>query len=207
MQLQSEGLSTFELEFHIPFYAWRRCDRPIQDSRQKADGEPLRRTKQLAFLSMPTSKSDIDSFDYLYEAQISCTVTGLDNKRWVAYFFIDTYFENSTEKESVLYYEEQRRHGMHGDPLTAGRHDAEMPIWTPREYFLRVLETRTDQIKREWDSVVSKVQRSVEQCVCCQSFSYGVSILQLKRPRKQPPTDIIPLPLYPILNYPRLSFA
>ncbi|KXX79435.1 hypothetical protein MMYC01_203492 [Madurella mycetomatis] len=49
------------------------------------------------------------------------------------------------------------------DPLTGGRVDADIPIWKPREYFLRLLESRTNQIRQERHNVVSRLLQITEQ--------------------------------------------
>jgi hypothetical protein len=51
--------------------------------------------------------------------------------------------------------------GMHADPLTFGVMDAEKAIQAPREYFLFVFRVRIEQVKREWEQVVSNVRKSI----------------------------------------------
>lgn len=52
------------------------------------------------------------------------------------------------------------------DPLAAGRIVADEPIWTPREYFLKVVKVRTYLVLREWNSIADKVEKEVKQYVC-----------------------------------------
>jgi hypothetical protein len=50
---------------------------------------------------------------------------------------------------------------MLADPLAFGTMDAENSVRDPREYFLFVFHVRIKQVMREWDQVVSKLQKSV----------------------------------------------
>lgn len=77
--------------------------------------------------------------------------------------FVDTYYKGKDNLESVDFYAEQvRAGGPSMDPLAAGRYDANRPIWKPREYFVRVLECRVEQVKQEWHNVVSRVLQRIE---------------------------------------------
>jgi hypothetical protein len=97
---------------------------------------------------------------------MSCLVTGEDESRWVAYGFIDTYFDAiDGVKETVEAYHEDAvtEGGINADPLTFGVFDAEKTIQTPREYFLTVLRVRIAQVTREWERVVAKVGQSIRE--------------------------------------------
>lgn len=162
----------------MPFYACRKGRKPLQCERKKPNGKPLRRTGDLSFFKLapfPTENSELD--DCIYEVQTSILVTGVDHWSWTAYGFIDTYYKNTQtgtwssdqestmNQESVEYYTEQCVVGVSPDPLTAGQYDAEPPVWTPREYFLRVLESRVKQVNREWHNTVFRVLRRFESQV------------------------------------------
>lgn len=136
----------------------------------KFDGKPLRKSWVLPVLSRsidaPTSTEGLYC---LHEATISVCVTGIDHWVWTAYGFIDTYFGS---KETVDRYHQLRgttgRHKGRADPLTAGR-NADEPLWTPREYFFKVLENRMKQVLREWNEIVDKVEEKVKKYVQCSS--------------------------------------
>jgi hypothetical protein len=154
----------FQLAFHIPFYAWRVSDKAREDHRLDANASRLRQSRDVSFLNWKGSRST----DFLYEAQISCLVAGSDESRWVAYGFVDTYFDDADEaKETVEEYHEDfvKDGGLHVDPLTFGVMDAEKAIPTPREYFLFIFQIRIAQVKREWEQVVAKIQESVREYV------------------------------------------
>lgn len=150
----------FQMAFHIPFYAWRMSDKVREDHRLDSNATRLRQSRDVSFLNWKSSGPS----DFLYEAQISCLITGSDDWRWIAYFFVDTYFDSADEaKETVESYHEDsiQDGGMHADPLTFGLVDAEKAIPTPREYFLSVFQIRIAQVRCEWEQVVAKVQQSV----------------------------------------------
>jgi hypothetical protein len=160
----------FQLAFHIPFYAWRMSDKAREDHRLDANASRLRQSRDVSFLNWERSWSS----DFLYEAQISCLVTGSDESRWVAYCFVDTYFDAADEaKETVEAYHEDSLMdgGMHVDPLTFGVIAAEKAISTPREYFLSVFQIRIAQVKREWEQVVAKVRQSIREYLQVSSLS------------------------------------
>lgn len=139
----------------------------LKDTREKSDGKPLRQSWDLPFLSrfMRTSAST-DKRHFLYEAQISVALIGIDHWVWAAYCLVDTYFESDERlKESVDRYDQLKGRRGRPDPLAAGQIDASKPIWPPREYFLRVFETRIKQAQREWHKIVDNVENEVKKYV------------------------------------------
>jgi hypothetical protein len=106
----------------------------------------------------------------LYEAQTSVVVTGIDNRVWTAYGIVDTYFGS---KESVEHYHEENGPSAQVDPLAAGQIPA-IPsvslIWTPREYFFKILAIRMNEARREWRKIIDEVNGSVKQYVYCKDF-------------------------------------
>jgi hypothetical protein len=117
----------------LPFYAWRSSEKAHEDERRDANARPLRQSRDVSFLDWDSSGSS----SFLYEAQISCVIAGMDEWRWVAYCFVDTFFESDEAKETVeSYYEDsQIEEGMLTDPLTLGEKDANRPTQNPRDYF------------------------------------------------------------------------
>lgn len=93
-------------------------------------------------------------------------MTGIDHWVWAAYGFVDVYFES---KETVEGYDQMRgrrcKRWGRADPLAVGRIVADEPIWTPREYFLKVVEIRINQVLREWNSIVDKMEKEIKQYV------------------------------------------
>ncbi|KAH7156087.1 hypothetical protein EDB81DRAFT_684310 [Dactylonectria macrodidyma] len=157
------GFPTFRLAFDLPFYALRTtlAHDPPRDLRARGDQSTLRKVLDLSFLSRRSVGSLHPTYIHnLCEAQISVLVTGSDSWRWVAYCFVDTYYEHIDKRESVEEYCEEHETDTDShatfrpDPLAAGKRDANMPVLTPREYFLIVLESRLQQVKDEWHVLV-----------------------------------------------------
>ncbi|KAL6413122.1 hypothetical protein AUP68_02620 [Ilyonectria robusta] len=122
--------------------------------------------------------------DFLCEAQVSVLITGLDLKRWVAYCFVDTYFEKEDRREGVESYDdevefdEDDKPCCQPDPFTSGESDATLPVLCPREYFVVVLESRLRQIRDEWHVVVIRMELKIETYI---------STCPITRPHVLPP--------------------
>ena len=143
----------------------------ITDLRKTSDGKPLRQSWELPFLSRPMSAStSAAGLLCLYEAQTSVVVTGIDNWVWTAYGIVDTYFGS---KESVQHYHEQNGSSAQVDPLAAGQIPA-IPsislIWTPREYFFKIVAIRMNETRRAWRTIIGEVEGSVKLYVYCKGF-------------------------------------
>ena len=144
--------------FHLPYYAWR--EEPCKDQRRYKNGDAVRHCEDVSFLNWRTASPQ----GYLHEAQISCVVAGRDVWRWVAYCFVDTYFDPDSEgKETVSQYHKDSLGDECElmDPLTYGVKRLGDPIQDPKEYFLVVFRIRLAQVKREQQQVVEKVRQSI----------------------------------------------
>jgi hypothetical protein len=95
----------------------------------------------------------------------------LDHDSWIAYLFVDTYYQGESSLESVEYYSPNPNSTVRLDPLTAGTLDANFPIWTPREYFLAVYESRLKQARHALHNLISRLLLSLEPHV-------GISVLR-----------------------------
>ncbi|MCJ1403964.1 hypothetical protein MMC11_007187 [Xylographa trunciseda] len=129
----------FALEFHMPYYALRQSIDPSRDTRG------LRNCGKF-----PANMSDPLRPEYLYEAQISVMVTGIDEWFWTAYCCVDTYFGS---EEGIEFY-----HDSTLDAATGGERLVSQPVWNPREYFLYILSCRFRQATKEWSIVVGTVE-------------------------------------------------
>lgn len=101
------------MEFHLPYYALRQSKAPHLDARR------LRGWSQ--FNPPGTLRQGPE---YLYEAQISVIVTGLDEWFWTTYYCVDTFFGS---EESIKFYHER---GL--DAPTGGLKLAHYPEWNLR---------------------------------------------------------------------------
>lgn len=120
--------------------------------------------------------------DCIYEAQISCIVTGFDEQSWIGLAFVDTYYRGDDDRDSVEYYAEQNadaepesiENPFLMDPLSGGEIDANSPIWRPREYFLKIFECRVKQVRFEWHNVVDRLLQITEPYVSYSRFMLDV---------------------------------
>ncbi|KAF5646366.1 transcription factor SEF1 [Fusarium sp. NRRL 52700] len=115
---------------------------------KKRNGKPLHQSRQPYYLKLG---ADNEPQVHIYETQVSCLVAGIDEDSWVAYQFVDTYYQG----KKPLAQDEQ--HGVKPDPLTGGLFDANLPIWTPREYFLIVYECRLKQVRHAMHNLVTRL--------------------------------------------------
>lgn len=140
----------------------------MEDHRRNTDGKPLRNSKDITFLRTLAEKSD-NSGDYIiYEAKISCLVSGWDRYSWVAYMFIDLYFEEcliDEDLESINDYEQHRHNGFNIDPFTAAETTTDAALTDPREYFLHILAIRLRRVKNEWEHLILYIKDAIETYV------------------------------------------
>ena len=98
----------------------------------------------------------------MYEAQISFSIVGSDDGRWVGCAFADTYFNDNDKNftQSDFAYEGSN---ANEDPIASdGKLDANCPIMNPRAYFLTIFRIRSDQVLKEWEYLVREVERNIE---------------------------------------------
>ena len=153
----------FELSFHVPYYALRNSH---NSDHRKDRHTPLRAVEDVPFLSWNRAGKS-----FLHEAHVSCVVAGTDERRYVGYCFVDTYFDRGGQtRESVREYEAdseavtvQAGRVLHVDPFTLGNTFADPPIEDPRAYFLTVFRYRISQVTCEWQKVVSMVKKSIRE--------------------------------------------
>jgi hypothetical protein len=133
-----------------------------EDVRRRADGSALRRSEESIPLhgSNQALDSTGDWHDYIYEAQISVMVTGIDDWVWAAYCFADVYFKGEGHRETVEHFS-----NLHLDPHSCGNHPSDPPVWIPREYYLRALSCRMEQVKQEWNNSVTLLIQQTEPYV------------------------------------------
>ena len=134
-----------------------------KDSRKGFDSEPLRQSWHLPFLSGSKGKLRSSGGDqYLYETQISVTVTGIDHSIWTAYGSFETYYGTN---DTVEAYRQTKSQTGRPDPLRAGQLNDYKFKGKPREYFFKVFEIRINQVRREWWAIADKVKDDIEKYV------------------------------------------
>jgi len=105
--------------------------------------------------------------DVLYQAQISCLITGYNKTIWTGYLTTDTFFDESEEdgsSDSVGYREKHKPpividhfYGLDHD-TARGAVDADLSPSDPRSYFLDTLRNRASQGVNEWENVIRFLQ-------------------------------------------------
>jgi hypothetical protein len=148
------GYLVFQLEFHIPYFALRRS-RPEQDLSERRKRNH-RGWMNISFLDVHGQTSETLGTLGIHQAQISVTLCGTDNSRWVAYCFEDRYFEDAevAEGEQTVIHQEDR--------IARGEFGAEDTIWDPREYYFRVLLIRMRQVQKEWVELVRLIELGIK---------------------------------------------
>ncbi|ORY16285.1 hypothetical protein BCR34DRAFT_557542 [Clohesyomyces aquaticus] len=143
------GFTTFRLEFHLPYFSLAQSIAPSEAGNIR---------------SKISSEWTDDHFVKwgVRHTQFSLVVTGKDNSSWIAYAFASTGNEEDDldgRCEEFLYDGQ-----FHSDPIFEdGSTDANLPIWDPREYFLRAVENRLNRISSEWSLLIDVLEKSVKR--------------------------------------------
>ncbi|KAF2178428.1 hypothetical protein K469DRAFT_754507 [Zopfia rhizophila CBS 207.26] len=147
VKISDRDYTVFQMDFHMPFCALRR-GRPEEYFR---DGvKPRRKWRDISFLANGMG---------IHEAQISFTICGPAESRWVAYAFVDTDFDEDKEMGA----DEFDYTSMLADQIASdGEVDANRPIFNPREYYLLIVSIRLKQVVKEWAGLVQIVEKGIE---------------------------------------------
>jgi hypothetical protein len=92
---------------------------------------------------------------------------------WVGYCFVDTYHDGVDSEDAVQNYPSPERSPgeFRMDPASGGNFPESPPFWSPRVYFLRVMQHRIGMVKDEWDNVVSMIQSRLGSYVSSFQFA------------------------------------
>lgn len=156
IRILSTGFLTFELELHLPFFIFREST-PPDDLDDKAKEKPDRGWTDASFLKLDIQPSEPKEVWSLQEAQISCVITGTDNWRWIGYGFVDA------EVDGLL--ADSSDSDLKFDQIGSGEMDARVPIWGPRDYWIRVFEIRSKQVRNEYEYLLYKLECAVNKYV------------------------------------------
>jgi hypothetical protein len=169
------------MEFHLPFFALRKVlpqdglPEPRPESPPNTHGKRLRNPRDILLLKPESIKPEDKETYRLYPAQISCVVYGYSEWQWLAYAFADTehtehdheggYEWPHVDDRVVDSAEATFSEGLTEDPITCAP-DASLPIWRPRQYFLKAFEIQAKKVMQEWDPVVHKLVVDTRAYVC-----------------------------------------
>lgn len=145
----SAGFLTFTLALHLPFFLVRNT--PPQTLGANLNARPQRAWIDLSFLDRDNNETPSQHPKKTWgmiEAHISCVVTGTDDWRWTCWGFVDAelsgFLHDLSEDDLAM------------DQLAAV--PADVPIWRPRNYWLKVLEFRVNLVMREWEYLIHRVE-------------------------------------------------
>lgn len=159
VKIPSAGFLTFQLDLHLPFFLLRKST-PPGESVGKVNEKPRRRWTDMSFLKIGTSESQDQKPKEvwgIHEVQATCVVAGSDDWRWVGYGFVDAEIDGSLTDLSEV--------DLSFDRIAAGELEADIPIWRPRDYWLKLFEIRIERVRKEWEYLIHKLELSVNQYV------------------------------------------
>jgi hypothetical protein len=148
---QTGDYTVFRLQFHMPFYALRERP-PTPCTKDDVSTKPLRNWTDVSFLA--------DSLG-IHESHIAFTICGVADRRWVAYAFSDTDYDENKEMDEFQF----DYNGMFADQIAGDARDvdANKPIWNPREYYLMIMSIRLSQIVGEWAKLIRKFEKGIRK--------------------------------------------
>ncbi|KAH8742965.1 hypothetical protein BGZ57DRAFT_862902 [Hyaloscypha finlandica] len=176
VNLPSHGSPTFQMAFHLPFFALRKVPWP-RESASKIRGKRLRDRKSLSLLNAE-SRGDDDHEEYLlYPAQTSCALYGSNEWQFTACSFIDTEHESSSGNELYDWNNDDDGQGLDKDPLiskSSAPIQAKSPIWRPRQYYAKALAVSAEDVCREWGRVAYMLEEDQKAYSShCADFNSG----------------------------------
>lgn len=148
------GHSTFQLDFHIPYFAVRRSQ-PESDYPERKK-RTHRGWMNINFLDTKHLKSEEQGTLGLQQAHISVSLCGTENTRWTAYCFEDKFFE-----EDGAFGDDEQTEVHQSDQIARGEFGGEDTIWDAREYYLCVFLVRMRQVLKEWVELMRLIESSI----------------------------------------------
>jgi len=165
VKIPSTGFLAFQLVLHIRCLLLRNS-KPPQNPAPELNTKPRREWTDLPFLQPDGNERQNDSELAwgLQEAQISVVIAGVDDRHWVAYGFVDGEIDGSPADLCDADGED----GQNFDPIASdvAEVEASVPIWAPRDYWLRVFEIRLGKVREEWEQLVLGLEEGCTKCVC-----------------------------------------
>jgi hypothetical protein len=160
---QSDGPPSFQMEFHLPFFALRNGNKS-DDLSSSGSRHRLRKWENLILLRQDQTESDSQQSYCLEESQLSCIVHGVDEWNWTCYAFEDNREGIDAEDEIGQVPDRQVDNGDitfdvdDEDPILLLLDSRKQPIWRPREYFLKAFEVKVRRFWTEWNALVYRLE-------------------------------------------------
>jgi hypothetical protein len=159
VRIPSSGFLTFQLDLHLPCFILSKST-PPEEFAGKVNLKPQRNWTDLSFLELERfdlrPKEPMEVWG-VQEAQFSFVAAGSDCFQWLGCAFVDAEIDGILAEA----FEEDLTH----DQIAAGEIQASYPIWTPREYWIRVFEIRSGYVSNQWDYLIHKLELGINQYV------------------------------------------
>lgn len=159
------------MSFHLPFYALRDASR----GSTLPEAKGVRRSESIGFMRdfpQPNTRPS-SSCEYIYQAKLSCLVTGHNCRVWSAYLFLDNYNdyeEYDIEDDYDPQKEVLEQACVTSDPF--GGTPLARPQIPPRESFLKIFEVLSNQTRKEWCNTITHVVEMSDTTVCLFFLSF-----------------------------------
>lgn len=124
-------------------------------------GKRLRNSAPLPLRPNSSVEEDL----YYHEAQTSSLSWGSDETFWTELFLVDTYFGSEKNLQNYLNRTQPGDPGDGWDPPLGGRWSLKVPMFDPREYFLRKVDRRIEQVTTEYIALVETFNKRMEEYV------------------------------------------
>lgn len=126
-------------------------------------GKPLRRSETLPLRKFSDDNEDL----HFHEAQTSSLCWGTDEWFWTELFLVDTYYGSEPGLKTYLDPSTPADNpGDGSDPPLGGAGSMKYnPYFDPREYFLRKLDRRLDQVAKEYSALTETFNHRMENYV------------------------------------------
>ncbi|KAF2112430.1 hypothetical protein BDV96DRAFT_602337 [Lophiotrema nucula] len=157
VQIPATGFLTYRLEFHIPIFALRTTI-PKEGARNGIRTKPKRIWRDVSFLYGANDGNDRVQKYGIHEAHISTVICGSSERRWTAYCFEDTDFNDEVTWED----DDRSFQTFRQDRIVNFPQDANLPIWNVREYFLKALQGRLGQVFKEWIHLIRSLEEWIQ---------------------------------------------
>ncbi|KAK7181383.1 hypothetical protein DPSP01_008735 [Paraphaeosphaeria sporulosa] len=158
VNISYNSIDTFELYFYMPFYTLKVPDDPdILHDGLNGSSHPA----CLDIFSITGKSSQV-----LEMAHIAINICGVADRRWTGYAFVDD-DECMSEEDFDYTTIVPDQFALNGEV------DANRPIWSPREYFMRILPSRVEQIVRRWSWIIQNIESGAQEDILSPTAGYG----------------------------------
>ncbi|KAH8693435.1 hypothetical protein GQ44DRAFT_733889 [Phaeosphaeriaceae sp. PMI808] len=158
VDMRIKGYDTFEMDFHLPFFALRKRKAEPWYPEEDVYVKPHRECEDISFLISNESTKPDKNILYIHKPHFAFTICGVSDCRWVAYAFVDTDFDPNKAVHNFNF----DYNTINEDQIAAdGGVNANHPFFNPQEYFLFIVSTRLRQAVDEWKRLIGEIERGM----------------------------------------------